>query len=126
MQIQEVIFDRLSDPASASAALIGAGSNCRLYPEMSPNNSDIPYVVFSLISTQPANTLDETFGIANRMVQFSCFARTFAEAAAVRDAITGDLDNVALSNGDIPIVQNQRNGFDETVELFRADVDFLV
>lgn len=126
MSVSSAIFDRLSDPTSATAALVGSGSTCRVYPELAPNLAAKPYVVFLQIALQPANTLNEPFEVANRLFQFSCFAATFGDAIALRDAVTSDLDNVALSTGDIPIVQDQRNGFEEVVDLYRADVDFLV
>lgn len=126
MSAYSAIFSRLSDPTSATAAIVGSGANARVYPEIAPDLIDRPYVVFHQVALDPANTLTGTFEVANRLFQFSCFATTFAAAVALRDAVTADLDNVALSTGDIPIVQDQRQGYEEVVDLHRADVDFLV
>lgn len=126
MTAQSAIFARLSDPTSATAAIVGSGSTARVYPEIAPDLAARPYVVFHQVALEPANTLTGTFEVANRLFQFSCFATTFAAAVALRDAVTADLDDIELANGDTPIVQDQRSGYEEVVDLHRADVDFLV
>jgi len=126
MSAAESIFSALSDPASATAALVGSDAACRVFPEQAPPAIERPYVVFSQIGAQPATTHNEPFETATRLFQFACFATTFSAAVALRDAIIADLDNATLTNGDSPIFQDERNGYEDAVDLHRADADFLV
>ncbi len=126
MTASEALFAALSDPASATSALVGSESDCRIYPEQAPPAVERPYVVFAQIGAQPGTTHNEPFETATRLFQFSCFAITFSAAVALRDAIIADLDNATLANGDSPIFQDERGGYEEAVDLHRADADFLV
>jgi hypothetical protein len=126
MSAAESIFSALSDPASATAALVGSDAACRVFPEQAPPAIERPYVVFSQVGAQPATTHNEPFETATRLFQFACFATTFSAAVALRDAIIADLDNATLTNGDSPIFQDERSGYEDAVDLHRADADFLV
>lgn len=124
--VPAALFAKLSDPSSATSALVGADAACRVYPEIAPNFAAVPYVVFNQVGFQPGTTHNEGFETATRLFQFACFAKTYAEATALRDAVVADLDNSTLSNGDAPIVQDERSDYEEAVDLHRADADFLV
>jgi hypothetical protein len=124
--VPAALFAKLSDATSATSALVGPGTSCRVYPEIAPNFAPKPYVVFHQVSFDPGTTHNEGFQTATRLFQFSCYASTYAEAIAVRDAVVADLDNATLSSGDAPIVQDERSSYEEAVDLHRADADFLV
>lgn len=126
MSAAESIFSALSDPASATSALVGSDAACRVFPEQAPPAIERPYVVFSQIGAQPGTTHNEPFETATRLFQFACFATTFSAAVALRDAVIADLDNATLTNGDSPIFQDERSGYEDAVDLHRADADFLV
>lgn len=126
MSVQADIFAKLSDSASATSALAGSGSSCRVYPEFAPAKSLRPYAVVQHVATSPATTHNEAFGTAHLMLQVACFADTFDAAQALRDAIVADLDNVELASRDAPVLQDERSTYEPAVDLFRADADFLV
>lgn len=126
MALAESIFAKLSDAAGATAALVGSGNACRVYPENAPEGAAVPYAICNEISANGRATHGETVGTTHRLYQFACFAITAASARAIRDAIISDLDNQELSNGDSPTLQDERSGFEGAVDLFRADADFLI
>ena len=126
MALHASIFAKLSDAAGATAAIVGSGSSCRVYPEQAPANTRLPYAVVNHVSTAPATTHGETYGTAHRLVQVSCFAVNMADALALRAAVISDLDNVTLDNGDDAMLQDERSTYESAVDVFRADADFLV
>lgn len=126
MAVLASIFAKLSAAESATAALVGSGVSCRVYPEQAPAGTRIPYAVATHVSSSPATTHGEAYGNAHRLVQVSCFGTTSAEAVALRDAIVADLDNAELDSGESPTLQDERGGFESAVNVFRADADFLI
>lgn len=126
MALAESIFAKLSDSASATAAIAGAGDACRVYPEIAPANTQRPYAIVNEIATQIAATHGEAAGNRYKLIQVSCFAETAAGAKALRDAVVSDLDAQTLSNGDNPTLEDERSGYEQAVDLHRADADFLI
>lgn len=126
MSLESSIFAALSDAASDTAALVGSGDACRVYPGNAPAGTTVPYAVFQHIASDPDRTHDGASSISNDLVQFSCFGATHAAASALCDAIISDLDNIALSTGAKPILQDRRNTFETAVDLHRADADLVI
>lgn len=60
-----------------------------------------------------------------RMFQFACFAETYEGAQDLRDKLVAALDGVTLSNGDNGSLDDERDGYEEEVRLYRADADFI-
>lgn len=89
----------------------------------------LDYIVVQQLDGSAAGTHTEASSNEVRLYQVSCFARTAEAALAMRELVVGALDNVALDLAptDIPqLVDDGRDSFDEVVNLFRADADFLV
>ena len=122
MTTSEAVYTALAANA-AVAAIVGTG----IYPVRAPQGTSAPYVVFQQVGSDPADTHREAAGAIHRMFQFACFATTYEAAVALRDAVTAALDSVALSTGESPTFEDERDGdFDDAIELYRADADFLV
>lgn len=125
MALAEYLFARLSTD-SAVVALVGAGEACRIYPNIAPPGVQLPYAVMQQISAQPGQTHNEPSGATFRTVQYSCFGATAATASALRDAIVAALDGQPLDDGEVPMLEDERNGFESAVDLHRADADFRI
>ncbi len=109
---------------TAVAAFIGADG---LYFVTVPAGAGFPYVVYQQIASSPDQCHAGPSAVTERTYQFACFAGTAAQAIELRDAVIAALDGVALSTGEVPTLQDERDGnFDENVEVFRADCDFIV
>lgn len=122
----------MSTSAAIHAALlvnatVSALCGTRIYPITAGDGIASPHVIFQQIGSDPAAVHTGASGLAHRSFQFACFAGTYEGAIALRDAVIAALDGVALSNGEIPSVQDERD-FDKEdgVNLYRADCDFLV
>lgn len=123
MSLEADIFAKVSDANSATAALVGSAGNCRVYPVLDPAGVALPYAVFQLIALDPDHTHGGPSTIAHALVQFSAFDETLAGAAALADALTADLDGVAISTGNIGVLQDRRTTFEPPADLHRVDVD---
>jgi hypothetical protein len=123
MTTAEAIFTALTADSAVSALV-----SDRIYPSVVQSPGVLtPYVIYQHISSDPAVTHGEAAGAIGRGYQFACFAETALQAEQVRDAVVAALDSVALENGDNPTLEDLRTGgFDEVVELHRADCDFLI
>jgi hypothetical protein len=109
---------------TAVAAFIGADG---LYFVTVPAGAGFPYVVYQQIASSPDQCHVGASAVTERTYQFACFAGTAAQAIELRDAVIAALDGVALSTGEVPTLQDERDGnFDENVEVFRADCDLIV
>lgn len=126
MAVHESIVTKLSAVGSATAAILGTADACKVYPELAPQNAEAPYVIVNEIASSMVPTHGEVMGVHHALIQFSCYAATYVGARDLREAIISDLDNIALSNGDKPTLQDKRSGYESAVDLFRADADFLI
>jgi len=126
MSLFASIFTKLSDANSATAALVGSTSNCRVYPGQAADKANLPFVVFSGVSSTPAGTHDESSDFDLTDVQFSIAAATYAAASAIRKAIRADLSDVALAGGENAVDFTERDGFAEGVDahVLLLDVSF--
>lgn len=122
MTTADAIYSKLSADTAVAAIV-----STRIYPVRAPQGVPAPYVIFQQVASDPADTHREASGAIHRMFQFACFATTYEGAIALRDAVTAALDSVALSTGESPTLEDERDGdFDDAIELYRADTDFLV
>jgi hypothetical protein len=121
MSQSAAIYSKLSGDTALSA-LVGT----RIFPAIAPANTATPYVVWQKIASSYASTHAEAAGQGIDLIQFACFASTFDAADAVRAALISTLDNQSLSNGAKPQLDDERDSYEESVELFRCDADFTV
>lgn len=126
MSLESSIFTALSDAGSDTAAIVGSGTDCRAYVGQAPVGVAVPYLIFQHISADPDHTHNEASSISHDLVQFSCFAASHKAACELCNAVVADLDNAAVSTGNIPMLQDRRNSFEAAVDLHRADADFLI
>ena len=67
-------------------ALSGVASG-RIFPQVAPQESDLPFVVYRLISKDPAQKMNGGAGITNTSVVFDCWAETYAAAIALAESV---------------------------------------
>lgn len=125
MSLASAIFSVLSNDGPI-ALLIDSGTSCRAYPSFVPAGTAAPYAMWQHIGSDPQATHDGPVGIQHDLVQVMCFARTYAEAVALRGAIVAALDGVLIDTGMNPTLQDERDSYEEAVDLHRCDADFLI
>lgn len=110
----------------AATAGVTALVSTRIYAVSGARDVTTPHIILQQITATPATSHNEGYGSAHRMIQVACFAKTFEAAGAIRAAVIAALDNQALASGDKPTLEDERDGYEESVDLHRADCDFLV
>ncbi len=106
---------------------VAAIAGVKVYAITSPQGTAGAQVIIQQISSDPAVVHVGASGISLRMYQIACFAPTYEAATALRDAVIAALDGVALSNGEVPSIEDERDfDFDDGANLYRADADFTV
>jgi hypothetical protein len=125
MSLDSTIFAALSS-TSGVTDLIGAGADCRAYPDEAPPEAGRKYVTWQHVSSDPFATHAGAVGIQHDLVQVMCWAETPEEASALRAAVVAALDGVELAAGVNPTLQDQRGEHDAAVGLHRRDADFLI
>jgi hypothetical protein len=124
MALAESIFAKLSAADSATAAIVGAGSACRVYPGEAPIEVARPYVVVTeVFGDNEAATHDATSDFERMTVQFSCVADTWVAARNLRKAIRADLTDTTLAGGEKAVSFLPRQGFSETLGMHLAELD---
>lgn len=120
MTLGEAIYAK----ATSTPALVALIEQ-RIYPISIQETVRMPHVIWQAIAATPATTHNEPAQKRHTLVQFACFAGTYEEAVAVREAVIAAFDNVTLATGDIGILEDAREDFDEASDLYRADADLL-
>lgn len=122
MTLGAAIFQKLT--ASAPVKDLVAE---RIFPVTSPDRPATPYIIFNLLTAEPANTHREAAELSFHLVQFSCWADTYEAAAELRDTLVRALDNQTLPTGEIATLDDAgRDDFDQAAQLYRSDADFTI
>lgn len=105
--------------ASIQTAL-GALVSGRCYPLTAPDPVIKPYIIYSVISDVPANSLDGYSGISQKRIQVDIYSTTYggvkAMAATVKDSFTVALpQSVHLSSQEL---------HEPDTQLYRITMDF--
>ena len=86
--MEAALYTLLSTDASVTA-VIGSGASARAYPLLLPQNGTLPAVTYQRVSTP--RILTASLGGQNARVkcrmQMDCWARTFAQARTLADAV---------------------------------------
>lgn len=121
MSVSAAITSKLA-ASTALIALIGQ----RFFPLQKPEGIEGDHVIWQQVAADPDSTHRETASVTHHLIQFSCFAGRYDTAISIREAVIAALENQALSTGDIPNLEDLREGYEDTAKLYRADVDFLI
>jgi len=109
--IEEAIFKILKDDA-AVAAIVGD----KIVPQRAAQQTDLPYVVYELISSQHMKDMDGASGLANPLFRLTSWETTYAKVKALAEAVRlalvgfrGTIDGNVIQG---IFLENQLDGFD--------------
>ncbi len=102
----------------AIAAIIGDA----VFPLVAPTNRPAPYIIVTHISTQANNTMSEASSNEYDYFQIACFASTLSGAITLRDLVVAALDTNEVGG----VLQDKRDDYEQTPNLYRSDADFLL
>ncbi len=113
-------------------------TNCvasRIYFDTYPNDSKLPVVTMSVISTRHDHTLSNLAGLAHTRVQFDCYANTRQLATTVAKAIRGngliaykgdmeglDVRGVRIEDGERHYIERLPDGSDRVIYAVNFDL----
>jgi len=130
--IEDALFEKLSTDAGVTA-IIGSGSDARIFPMILPQNVEMPAVHFSRVSGERTYTMDGKDPLTLARFQFESYSRkTPEEVKSLSEAIRKALE---FFKGMIGTFEIQRiflesdsdlNNFTQETELFRYTQDFLI
>lgn len=82
MSTETVLFALLAADAAVDALIAD-----RIYPEVAPQDTSRPYVVYQRESTQPLYTIHGTLALQSVFMSLTCYAATRASAEDIADAV---------------------------------------
>lgn len=86
--IETAIFDILRGDSTVYGLV-----SSRIYPQIIPQNTALPAIIYSQIAGPRQHTLESTDNMVPSRWQFTCVAETYAELRGLSDAIRGVLDS---------------------------------
>ena len=113
---------------AAIAARIGSGSPpvYRLHPEMLPQNTVLPAITFTRISSQHPELLDGSTDLSFAQFQASCWASTAKAAAELASLLRMRLQGVYDSGFQKVSIDDERSDYEPDTLLYRQDIDFTI
>lgn len=102
------------------SALIGA----RFHPDLLPQETVIPAVVYSVVFDNPQTDLDGADGeLSNIRVQLDAYARNKSDAMALRNAIRSRMKTAASGFKSVPLNAGQ-SIYEPDTKLYRYMMEF--
>jgi hypothetical protein len=99
----------------------------QIYPNLAPQGTVPPYVVYTVISNVPSNTF--TGAASDRLneirMQVDCYAKKYLDAQAIAEAVDNVISN--LSRPDLcGQRENSRDLYDNEAQFHRVQIDFFI
>lgn len=113
MSVETSLYSTLTGNSGVSALIA-----TRLYPLVLPQKPTLPAATYQRISTRPVSTRSGN-GLDFVRMQIDCYGATYANAKALAAAVVAALTNTGQ-------LQQMMDGFDDTPEIYRVSVDFLI
>lgn len=115
MSAETEIFTALSGAAGVTALVAQ-----RIYPDVLPEKTTYPAVVFARVRTEPTYGISGAYFGADVGVQVGCWGTTRTQADAVGDAV-----EAALRAAGMPHV-GRSAGYDDDTDLFASVIELEV
>lgn len=114
MSASTALFALLSGNAGVTA-IVGAGSACKIYPDVIPLNADLPAIAYTVGATAIATIHGSVLG-EESSIAVACWAATRTDA----DALAVAVQLALISAG--RVWSSRSNAFDDDVGCFSSTV----
>lgn len=111
MSIETTIYTALSSLA-----------NGKVYPLVSPEKVETPYIVYSKVSSTPENTLNGGSTIDLIRIQVDVYAATYAAVKTLAESTRSALENGAVK----ATIQTEQDLFEPDLKVYRVSQDYYV
>ncbi len=109
--LEKGVYHRLTTGATALAAVIGATTSARIYPDLAPVTAVAPYLVYSRVATRHVFSKSNDDGLARGVIQINSVSTTKELAKTLADLVRrrlvgfrGTLDGVFIKSIQAPEV----------------------
>lgn len=120
MSFESVIISRLENTGAISAV------TNKIYSQRLPEETPFPAISMQLISETPVLTMGAPVELVQARVQIDCYARGYAEAANLGDAVRNALHLYASGVVEAIIFAGRRIDDDRDNDVFNVSQDFIV
>lgn len=122
--IGKVIYDLLSNDATVSAAV-----STRIFPDTVPQNTEFPYVSYTVISTLPTNDKDGASQLDVVSVQVDIYSRNYSTTQDIAAACRSALDRYSGTNNSVVVDKmvfaNEAAGqYEQNIGVFWVSQDY--
>lgn len=115
MSVETSVFSVLSAAAGVSALV-----EQRIYPDVLPETTVYPAVVFARTRTDPVYSIGSVYFGADVGIQVGCWGKTRTEADAVGSAVEAALRAAGMPH------QGKQAGYDPDTDLFATVIDLEI
>lgn len=116
------VFNLLSADPDVTA-LVGSGTEARIYPTLGRQGGVFPQIVWQEIVTVASQTHDDCQKLDRTDLQFSCYAETAIQAYQLRTYVRAALVEIGAMDGIKCINPVQRTFHDESIQRHNAILD---
>lgn len=89
----EATFVDMLEASAGITAIVGSGVDARIYPLLVPEDfSNYPAITFQVVSETREPELTKQNGLMRARVQTNCWARSYAEAKTLKEAVRNAID----------------------------------
>lgn len=128
MTIEEAISAHLAADAGVSS-LVGN----RVYPAVAPQKPEVPYIVYTRISSAREHSHDGASGLARPRFQFDCASRSYIGAMELSNAVRLALDafqGTMGGSGGVDVhavfIEDEQDSYDDELKLYWRSLDFII
>lgn len=109
----------IQEQVVTALGLIAGG---RVFPNIAPNNTQAPYLVYLRVMATPENTLADGIPINNTRLQIDCFEATYSGAQALAASVKAALIASSISH----VLLSEQDQFEVEALLHRVILDFSI
>lgn len=116
----------------ANDATVAGIVGTKIFPVRAVQLTSVPYVTYSIISTNPADTKQRPSYVDTVRLQIDCYETTYAKAETLHHAVRTALDaytigaTVATVKLDGIKYETENDTIDEDVDLYRKSADYMI
>ena len=123
--IGKLIYARLSTASNITAII-----STNIYPDITPQNVDYPFIVYSIIDSNPVDFKDGQSNLEEVQIQIDCYTQSYDSTQELANNIRNSLDRfVGTVNGisvqTIKYMSSESNVYNPTLNVYWTSVDFM-
>lgn len=125
MSLGGAVYNILSNDTN-TAAIVGT----KIFPNIATQKTNFPFIIYTVIDSNPEDTKDLTGDVNRIRLQVSCFCKTYTQCETLEAAViailnrwNGTSDSTVINSFTL---DNQVDLFEEDNEVYHKAIDFIV